>query len=70
MESGSPAATAGLTAGAVVTKIDDERIASGETLLAAVQAIEPGEQVTLEFTDGSGDSRTVQVNLGTDQGRQ
>jgi hypothetical protein len=35
-----------------------------------VQSIEPGDPVTLEYTDSSGDPRTVQVNLGTDQGRQ
>jgi putative serine protease PepD len=70
VESGSPAAAAGLTAGALVTNIDDQRIGTGETLLAAVQSMEPGDRVTLEFTDSSGDHRTVQVNLGTDHGRQ
>jgi len=70
VESGSPAAAAGLTAGALVTNIDDQRIGTGETLLAAVQSMEPGDRVTLEFTDGSGDHRSVQVNLGTDHARQ
>ncbi|MGO9926644.1 MAG: S1C family serine protease [Mycobacterium sp.] len=70
VESGSPAEGAGLTAGAQVTKIDDQRIGSGDTLLAAVQSMEPGARVTLEFTDNSGKARTVQVNLGSDRGRQ
>jgi putative serine protease PepD len=69
VERGSPAEAAGLTAGARVTKIGDQPIGSGETLLAAVQSMEPGAQVTLLFTDSSGSSRTVQVNLGSDQGR-
>ncbi len=68
VDSGSPAEAAGLTAGAQVTKIDDQRIGSGETLLAAVQSMEPGARVTLVFTDSSGKPRTVQVNLGSDRG--
>ena len=39
-------------------------------MLAAVQSMEPGDSVTLVFADGSGDPRTVHVNLGADQGRQ
>jgi putative serine protease PepD len=70
VESGSPAEAAGLTAGAQVNKIDDQPIGSGDTLLAAVQSIEPGARVTLVFTDSSGKPRTVQVHLGSDRGRQ
>ncbi|OBG28557.1 hypothetical protein A5764_25260 [Mycobacterium sp. 852002-51057_SCH5723018] len=70
VESGSPAEAAGLTAGAQVTKINDQRIGSGDALLAAVQSMEPGTRVSLVFTDSSGNPRTVQVNLGSDRGRQ
>ncbi len=70
VESGSPAAAAGLTAGAVVTKIGDQRIGSGDTVLAAVQSLEPGDAVTLVFTDGSGESKSVQIKLGSDRDRQ
>jgi putative serine protease PepD len=70
VEGGSPAEAAGLTAGAQVTKLDDQPIGSGATLLAAVQSMEPGDQVTLEFTDSSGRTGTVQVNLGSDRGRK
>ena len=66
--SGSPAEAVGLTAGAQVTKINDQRIGSGDTLLAAVQSMEPGDRVTLVFTDSSGNARTVQVNLSSDRG--
>jgi putative serine protease PepD len=68
VESGSPAEAAGLTAGAQVTKINDQRIGSGDTLLAAVQSMEPGDRVTLVLTDSSGNTRTVQVNLSSDRG--
>ena len=70
MESGSPAAAAGLTAGAVVTKIGEQRIGSGDALLAAVHSMEPGDLVTLVFTDGSGETKSVQIKLGSDRGRQ
>jgi putative serine protease PepD len=67
---GSPAAAAGLTPGAVVTKVEDHVIASGNALQATVQSRAPGSAVTLVFTDTSGKSRSAEVNLGTDQGRQ
>ena len=43
---GSPAAAAGLTAGAVVTKVDDQVIRSANALVAAVQSRAPGTSVT------------------------
>ena len=67
---GSPAAAAGLTPGAVVTRVDGHVIASGSALVATVQSKAPGSSVILVFTDTSGNSRSVEVNLGTDQGRQ
>jgi len=70
VESGSPAAAAGLTAGAVVTKIGEQRIGSGNAMLAAVHSMEPGDLVTLVFTDGSGETKSVQITLGSDWGRQ
>jgi putative serine protease PepD len=70
VESRSPAEAAGLTAGGQVTQIDDQRIGSGDTLLAAVQSMEPGARVTLVFTDSSGITRTVRVSLSSDKGRQ
>ena len=67
---GSPAAAAGLTPGALVTKVDDQVIASGDALVASVQSRAPGASVTLAFTDTSGNHRTVGVELGNDQGRR
>jgi len=70
VETGSPGAAAGLAVGAVVTKVDDQIIDSGATLVAAVQSREPGAAVTLAFVHSSGLPMTVRVTLGTDQGRQ
>ncbi len=70
VDAGSPGAAAGLTVGAVVTKVDDQIIDSGVTLVAAVQSREPGAEVTLAFVHSSGLPMTARVTLGTDQGRQ
>lgn len=70
MASGSPAAAAGLTPGALVTKADDQIIESGDALIAAAQSKEPGASVTLVFVDSSGLPLTAHVTLGSDQGRQ
>jgi putative serine protease PepD len=67
---GSPAAAAGLTAGAIVTAVGDQVIASGNALVAAVQSKAPGTTVTLTFIDTAGNHRAVEVNLGTDQNRE
>ena len=67
---GSPAAAAGLTPGAVVTKVDHHVITTGYALLATVQSRAPDSAVTLVFTDTAGNSKTVEVNLGNDQSRQ
>jgi putative serine protease PepD len=66
----SPAASAGLSTGALITKVDDQLIGSANALVAAVQSKAPGAQTSLGFIDPSGDQRTVLVTLGTDQGRQ
>jgi putative serine protease PepD len=67
---GSPAAGAGLSVGALITKIDDHVIGSADGLVAAVRSKAPGAQTSLGFVDPSGAHRTVLVTLGTDQGRQ
>ena len=67
---GGPAAATGPTAGALVTKVDDQIIGSGDALVAAAQSKEPGASVTLAFVNSSGLPMTAQVTLGSDQGRQ
>jgi putative serine protease PepD len=64
--SGSPAEAAGLTAGAVISKVDDHVIETADELSAAVLSKDPGVRMTLGFTDSFGDRRTVRIVLGTD----
>lgn len=61
---GGPAAAAGLSQGAVITKLDDKVIDGPEALVAAVRSKAPGDTVTLTYEDESGASRTVDVTLG------
>ena len=65
VESGGPAAAAGLRVGDRVTKVDDRAIADADELVAAVRGYSPGDEVTLTFIrDGA--ERTVTVSLGSD----
>lgn len=66
---GSPAAAAGLSNGALVTRIDDQPTPNAESLAAIVQSKAPGTHVTMAFVDPSGDAKTVTVTLETDAGR-
>jgi putative serine protease PepD len=65
--SGGAAAASGLPVGAVVTKVDDQSIDSADTLVAVVVSKAPGAKVTLTYMDLSGDTKTVQVRLGTER---
>ncbi|MEV0252526.1 trypsin-like peptidase domain-containing protein [Nocardia sp. NPDC050712] len=59
-----PAAKAGIPAGAVITKIDDRPIDSGNSLIAAVRSYQPGDKVKVTYTDEQGNnSKTVEVTL-------
>ncbi|SNS45294.1 S1C family serine protease [Rhodococcoides kyotonense] len=61
---GGPAASAGIPKGAVITKVDDRVISSGDALIAAVRSHAPGDSVKITYTDGGSD-KTVDVTLGT-----
>jgi putative serine protease PepD len=61
---GSPAATAGLAKGAVITKVDNQVIDGPESLVAAIHSKAPGDSVALTYDDPSGASHTVQATLG------
>lgn len=61
---GGPAATAGIPAGAVITRLDDRPIDSGDALIAAVRSHQPGDKVTITYTDEQGGNpKTVEVTL-------
>ncbi|MDS1115900.1 trypsin-like peptidase domain-containing protein [Gordonia westfalica] len=61
---GGPAAAAGIPKDAVITKVDDRPISSGDALVAAIRSHAPGDTVTVTYTAG-GNSKTAQVKLGT-----
>ena len=70
VSSGGPAAAAGLPAGALVTKVDNQLINNADALAAAVHTKAPGATIAVNYIDPSGVARTAQVLLGTDQGQQ
>lgn len=62
---GGPAEKAGIPKGAVVTKVDDRVITSGDSLIAAIRSHAPGDKVSVTYEDPSGSVETVDVELGT-----
>jgi putative serine protease PepD len=70
VSSGGPAAAAGLPAGALVTKVDDQLIDNADALGSVVLTKAPGTTITVDYLDPSGTVRTAHVLLGTDQGQQ
>ena len=63
VQSGSPAAAAGLKAGDVITAVDGKPITSADDLTAAVAAHAPKDKVTVTITR-NGKSVNVDVTLG------
>lgn len=64
VQDGSPAATAGLKAGDVVTKVGDARVEDFSDLVARIGSYAPGDKVALTVGSG-GAERTVDVTLGS-----
>jgi putative serine protease PepD len=64
VQNGSAAATAGLAAGDVVTKVGDARVQDFSDLVAQVGAQAPGAKVTLTAQRG-GETKTFDVTLGS-----
>jgi putative serine protease PepD len=64
VKSGTPADSAGLKAGDVVTKIDGVSVDNADDLTAKISAHQPGDKVTLTVTR-SGGTKTIDVTLGT-----
>ncbi|WP_084512836.1 S1C family serine protease [Nocardia mikamii] len=60
-----PAAKAGIPSGVIVTRVDDQVIDSGNSLIAAVRSHQPGDKVKVTYTDPQGQNpKTVEVTLG------
>jgi len=64
VKSGTPADSAGVKAGDVVTKIDGDAVDNADDLTAKISAHQPGDKVTLTVTR-SGATKTIDVTLGT-----
>jgi putative serine protease PepD len=62
--SSSPADSAGLKAGDVITAIDGKQITNADDLTAAVNVYKPGDKATITL-DRSGSTKTVSVTFGT-----
>ncbi|MCW2786623.1 MAG: peptidase and chymotrypsin/Hap [Marmoricola sp.] len=65
VESGGAAAAAGLKAGDVITKVDDQLITDSESLIATIRGHRPGDKVTLTYLRG-GTTQTTTATLGSD----
>jgi len=63
VESSSPAATAGLSAGDVITSIGPTQIASTAALQAALNTLTSGATVNVGYVDTSGNPQSVSVTL-------
>jgi putative serine protease PepD len=61
---GSPAASAGLKAGDIVTAVDGKQITSSSDLVAAIAARAPGDRIDLTVRRGS-NTLTLTATLGT-----
>ncbi|MGW9114735.1 S1C family serine protease [Microbacterium sp. NPDC055683] len=60
---GTPAASAGIVAGDVVTAVDGVAVADSESLSELLAGYEPGDAVTITWTDAAGASETAVVTL-------
>ncbi len=61
---GSPASSAGITAGSVITKVDTTTVTTAAELVTVIQKKTPGNRVTIYWTNSSGNGSAV-VTLGS-----
>jgi len=60
---GSPAATAGVTAGSVVTSVNGQAVGAPQTLHGALAKFRPGATLSLTWVTPSGQHKTANVTL-------
>ncbi|HTU75972.1 MAG TPA: trypsin-like peptidase domain-containing protein [Trebonia sp.] len=61
--SGTPAQTAGLTEGDVITQANGQSVSSAQSLVDITSKFRPGQTLTVGFVDGSGASHSLTVKL-------
>jgi len=64
-QSGTPAASAGLTGGDVITSVAGQTVSSGTSIQQVLERYHPGDKVSIAWTDTSGQSHTATVTLAT-----
>jgi S1-C subfamily serine protease len=60
----TPAATAGLVPGDVITAVNGTAISSSNALTNYLEGKHPGDKLTVRFIDGNGSTQTTAVTLG------
>ncbi len=65
VESGGPAASAGIAAGSVITSVGGTAVSTHAELASLLGEHEPGDKVKVTWTDAYGTSHTATVTLGT-----
>ena len=61
---GGPAEQAGIPKDAVIVKVDERRIDTGDALIAAIRSYQPGDTVKVTYTDANGrNEKSVDVTL-------
>ena len=63
--SGSPAASAGLTAGDEITSLGGQQVASAEDVAHVLVSYHPGDSISMTWLDQSGQSHTATLTLTT-----
>jgi S1-C subfamily serine protease len=62
---GGPAASAGITSGSVMTSVDGTKITTADSLKQALQSYNPGQRVSIGWTDARGTHHSATVTLAT-----
>ncbi|HST86304.1 MAG TPA: trypsin-like peptidase domain-containing protein [Kineosporiaceae bacterium] len=63
--SAGPAEASGLQAGDIITAVNGTTVDSATTLNSIMAATKPGQKVTVNWTDASGQAQTATITLGT-----
>jgi S1-C subfamily serine protease len=63
VQSGSPAAAAGIAAGDTITKVGNTSITSATDLQTAMRTYHPGDKVSVTWLDGTGKQHTATLTL-------